>query len=103
MAHGSCVNLGLGANPILDEPRAPGYVFPSWRDALLSGQDGVTAAYDRRRAIFKAANEAGISMRAIAEVVGISPAGVNKVIGRKADRDVNDLLASPARVGEQEN
>lgn len=75
--------------------RADGYVWPTWREALVDACAGVTIAYDRRRRVIQSAYDAGLTFRQIANAVGMSPAAVHKIIGRQ--RGVPDaLLDTPA-------
>jgi DNA-directed RNA polymerase specialized sigma24 family protein len=71
-----------------------GYVFRTWRDALVDAQAGIARAYGHRARMFRAAHEAGLSYREIGEATGLSAAAVGKVLG-KQDRATLD---SPANV-----
>jgi DNA-directed RNA polymerase specialized sigma subunit len=69
----------------------------SWREALIDATKGVDHAYDRRRRIYQTAYDAGLTMQAIADVVGLSQTAVHKIIGNQGrHRDVAALLESPS-------
>lgn len=55
----------------------------TWRQALIDAQRGIDAAHEARSDIFRAANKAGLSMRQIAGVVGLSVSSVHSAIGSK--------------------
>ena len=75
----------------------------TWEDAIADAFAGVDRAYAHRRAVCRAANEAGLSMRNIGAVVGKSSATVHKIIGgARKPRDVDALLNAPAVIPEQE-
>jgi hypothetical protein len=73
-----------------------GYVWPTWREALVDAHDGVDRAYERRREVFQAAYDAGLTMRDIGGAVGMSAANVNKIIGRQRGKNAAVLLDAPA-------
>jgi DNA-directed RNA polymerase specialized sigma24 family protein len=58
-------------------------VWPTWREAILDAKTGVETAYDRRRRVFQAAFDAGLSLRQIAGAAGMTAAGVHNVIGKQ--------------------
>jgi DNA-directed RNA polymerase specialized sigma24 family protein len=68
--------------PPLPFPDAPAYVFPTWRAALADAQARIGDAYEKRRQMFRAASDAGLSYREIGEATDLSPAAVGKIIGR---------------------
>jgi predicted XRE-type DNA-binding protein len=71
-----------GCIPVPKRP-GPGYVFGSWRDALADAQAQIGSAYSYRQRLVRKASEAGLSYREIAEALGLSPAGVSKIMDRK--------------------
>jgi hypothetical protein len=74
-----------------------GYVWPSWRQALVAADTGVAEAYERRRRMMQAAYDAGLSFRDIAGAVGKSPATIHKIIGKqRAGDDAARILDAPA-------
>ena len=68
----------------------------SWEAALKAASTDVVRAEQDRARVFRAANEAGVSMRTIAKVVGSSAATVHRIIGLKARPDQDALLKSKA-------
>jgi hypothetical protein len=86
------------AMQMVEHERAPGYVFPTWREALTSAYNGVDEAYERRKRMTQAAYDAGLSFRAIADAVGKTPATIHKIIGRQRGKDSDSILDSPAGV-----
>lgn len=78
---GPCVRkIPMPGDP---EPVEPfGYVFPTWRAALADAQAQIGNAYEQRRRTFRAASDARLSYREIAEATGLSAAAVGKIIGR---------------------
>lgn len=70
-----------GASQFPGPAAGNGYVWPTWRDALLDAHSGINRARERRREVFQAAFDAGLSCRQIADAVGLTPQGVHKVIG----------------------
>lgn len=76
---------------------------PTWREALLAAFAGVDTAYARRAEVVKAAHDAGLSLRAIADVVGISAAGVHRIVGKMGSQpNAAALLDTPAALGDQQ-
>lgn len=69
--------------PADDDAGQTGYVFPTWRTALADSHARIADAYEKRRRMFKAAHEAGLSYRAIGEATGLSPAAVGKILGKQ--------------------
>lgn len=65
------------------------HVWPSWREAILNAKLGVETAYDRRRRVFQAAFNAGLTFRQIADAAGLSPAGVQKIIGKQRSAELD--------------
>jgi hypothetical protein len=74
--------------PVPDDQN-PKWAWPTWREALIDAFEGVGAAYDRRRRIAQAAFDAGLTFRQIGEAVGMSAAGVQKIIGRQRNGDLD--------------
>jgi DNA-directed RNA polymerase specialized sigma24 family protein len=74
----------------------PDHAWPSWREALTDAQAGIENAYDRRRRVFQAAFDAGLTLAEIAGVVGLSAQGVHKIIGKQRGPGDGSLLDSPA-------
>jgi hypothetical protein len=69
----------------------------TWREALLDAHAGVAKAYAHRQQVFIGAHDAGLSLRAIGEVVNLSPAGVAKIVGpEKESPNAAAILDSPA-------
>lgn len=60
------------------------FVYPSWREALIHAHGGIERAHEQRRRTFAAAHDAGLSFTEIADVVGLSAAGVHKIVGKKS-------------------
>jgi hypothetical protein len=85
--------------PGTDESVAP---VPTWNDALRDVQAELDQAKAHRREVVRAANDAGLSMRAIGEVIGISAAGVHRMI-RGTDKPIplTDLLQAPAYIARE--
>lgn len=81
----------MGPVPVDGKPK---HIWPSWREALLDAHLLIDHAYDRRRRVFQSAFDAGLTCAQIGETVGMSAAGVHKVIGRQ--RGGPDLLDAPA-------
>lgn len=74
---------------------ASGYVWPTWREALQSAAHGIEAAYEHRRRVMQAAYDAGLTMKQIGNAMGLSPAGVNKIIGRQRGADLDTPAFQP--------
>jgi hypothetical protein len=69
----------------------------TWREALKEAQAGIGKAEERRSEVFRAANDAGLSLRQIAGVVGVSAATVSRIIDRPDD-ERGDILDAPVGV-----
>ncbi|UTI65590.1 hypothetical protein NBH00_05115 [Paraconexibacter antarcticus] len=68
--------------PPLIAHREADYVFPTWRAALADSHARIADAYAQRERIFRAAADAGLSRREIAEACGLTAAAVQKIIGK---------------------
>lgn len=77
-----------------DDPN--GMCFMSWRDALQSAHRGIQVAQEHRQRVFRAAQAAGLSQRQIAEAVGISAAGVNRIVVPKKRASLDDRAPFPS-------
>lgn len=80
----------IDTGPVPDDRTGGAYVFPTWRSALADAQRGIDHAYDRRRRIFQSAYDAGLTLGQIAEAVGLTAAGVHKIIGRQRSANLDD-------------
>lgn len=68
------------------------YFFPTWRAAIDDAQKQIEWAYERRRRLFMAAHEAGLSFREIGEAAGMTAAGVHKIVGAKQRATLDSLV-----------
>lgn len=73
----------VDTGPVPDDRTDGAYAFPTWRSALADAQKSIEHVYDRRRRIFQAAYDAGLTLGQIGEAVGLTAAGVHKIIGRQ--------------------
>lgn len=71
------------ADPGVPVDGMPGYSWSTWRDAINDAQQGIDTARDRRKRVFQAAFDSGLTLAQIAEAAGMSTAGVHKIIGRQ--------------------
>lgn len=90
--------IDSGPIPCDGGPGEQGYAWPTWREALADAQKGIDNAYERRKRVFQAAYDAGLTLAEIGEVVGLSAAGVHKIVGRQRG-GVN--LDAPAFLGRE--
>lgn len=68
---------------------------PTWREAIVDAHQGIEHAYERRRRVFQAAYDAGLTFRQIGGAAGVSAATIYKIIG--SQRGAPDtLLDRPA-------
>ncbi len=78
----------------------------TWRDELADAQAGIQRAHDHRQAVFRAAQNEGLTLRAIASVTGVSFNTVKRIIdgdGSSPGRDPEYLLGQPPRTLVQAN
>lgn len=66
----------------------------TWREAIANACAEVDQAKERRKAVFIAARDAGLTLRAIASAADVSLNTVWTICGGKAERA--DLLDAPA-------
>ena len=64
----------------------------TWREALNAAQRGIDEAHERRAEVFRAAHDAGLSLRQIADAVGSSAPTVQRIIGPSGGNGRNDAL-----------
>ena len=57
----------------------------TWREVLVDAQEGLDAAEKHRTAMIRAAHNAGLSLRQIGGVLGMSAAGVHRVTGKRLE------------------
>lgn len=71
------------------------FIWPTWREAILDAKVGVETAYERRRRVFQAAYDAGLSFRQIAKAAGLTAPAIHKIIGKQRSKP-DELLDAPA-------
>jgi hypothetical protein len=74
-----------------------GYVWPTWREALVDAQAGIASAKERRQSVFQAAFDAGLTLAQIDAAVGLTAPGVHKIIGKQKGATTLDAPAFQER------
>ena len=64
----------------------------TWRVELYAAHRDVAKAYARRREVFRAAHDAGLSLRQIADAAGMSFSTVHRIVGRGAGNGRDDSI-----------
>jgi hypothetical protein len=67
----------------------------TWREVLVDAFEGVDRAYEHRTEVVQAAHDAGLSLRQIGAVVGMSAAGINRMVRKRGHQD-DSIIDAPA-------
>lgn len=80
--------------PPLTMPPHPNvsHVFMTWRDAIAAAHQGIATAQDYRARLFREAAAAGLTRGEIGEACGLSPAAVQKIIGKDKRATLDSIV-----------